>query len=242
MRTGVIIQARMGSSRCPGKILEPILGVPMLEHQICRLREGGVSPVIVATTDHANDDATASLCEKLEVPVFRGSQDDVLDRYIQCAVQEGLDVVIRVGADDPLIDPDCIHLLIQAYKAKPRDFYYASHRKGWVYGTAAELVTLDALKRAHPLASGAEREHVVSFIRQSPEFSREPLFGRESEQRPDIFLSVDYAEDLDLVKQVLESFHAQKKVHSFKQSELIELYDSGKLKINNKNLHEGFED
>lgn len=242
-KTGIVIQARMGSTRRPGKVSYEILGEAMLVHQIKRLQSAGLEDIIIATTTNSNDDWVESCCQEMHILCFRGSEDDVLKRYLDCAIEYQLDYVVRVGGDDPLIDPQGIRALIEKSKNYEADFYYASHPKGWIYGTAAEMVTMDALKRMDQMAKSAlDREHVVSYIRKSSEFTQLKVETPQKIQRPDIYFSVDYQEDLDLVEQVLEHFHGLGKLHTFSQYELVELYDSGKLDIQNKHLHEGFGD
>jgi spore coat polysaccharide biosynthesis protein SpsF len=238
---GVVIQARMGSTRRPGKINYPLLGEPMLAYQVNRLKTGGVDNIFIATTNLPTDDITESIAKDLGVPCFRGSETDVLGRYLACCQAYGIENAIRVGGDDPLIDPQGIKVLIEAHKKSKNDLVYASHREGWIYGTAAELVSLSALEDAHRSAQTAEdKEHVVSFLKRSDVFTKQAVRPDIAQRRNDIFLSVDYQEDLDLISQVVEFFNAIGDRYGFSQTDLIALYDSGKLKINNKHLHEGF--
>lgn len=238
---GVVIQARMGSTRRPGKINYPLLGEPMLAYQVNRLKAGGIDNIFIATTDLPNDDITESIAKDLGVPCFRGSENDVLGRYLACCQAYGIENVIRVGGDDPLIDPQGIKVLIEAHKKSKNDLVYASHSEGWIYGTAAELVTISALQHAHSSAQTAEdKEHVVSFLKRSDAFTKEAVKPDVAQRRSDIFLSVDYQEDLDLITQVVEAFDAIDDRYGFSQKDLIALYDSEKLEVNNKHLHEGF--
>ncbi|MGE4497256.1 MAG: NTP transferase domain-containing protein [Deferribacterales bacterium] len=240
---GIIVQARAGSTRCPCKIHYEILGKPMLYHQLMRLKSAGFENLAVATTVLENDDITEKICSSAGVDCFRGDVDDVMKRYIESAEFFGFETVIRVGGDDPLIDPQCIKKLIERHRQKPSNLIYASHRKGWIYGTAAELFELNALADAYPSAEKADREHVVTFLRKSPLFTKEALTPEENILiRDDIYLSVDYQEDLDLITQILEYFGTKNCLHTFSQRQLVELYDSGMLTIMNKHLHDGFGD
>lgn len=237
----VVIQARMGSTRRPGKINYPLLGDPMLRYQVKRLQAGRIKNIFIATTDLPSDDITESIAKDLNIPCFRGSENDVLGRYLACCLSYGIENVIRVGGDDPLIDPQGIEVLIQAHKSSKKDLVYASHSEGWIYGTAAELVSVNALARAHDSAQSADdKEHVVSFLKRSDIFSKEAVKPDLLLRRPDIFLSVDYQEDLDLVAQIVESFDKSGDRYGFDQRELISLYDSGSLEIKNTHLHDGF--
>ncbi len=239
----VIIQARMGSTRYSGKIAYEISGKPMLWHQLQRLKQGGIENIFVATTLNDNDDITVAISHECGIECFRGDENDVMKRYIDAAEFFRVRNVIRVGGDDPLIDPKCITELIEVHRRNPVDLVYASHKFGWIYGTAGELVKLEALKRAHALTqSASDREHVISFVKNSDRFSKikaQPSDPREV--RPDIFLSVDYKEDIELVESIIKEFVTKQNKVFFTQRDVIDLYDSGKVNIKNKHLHTGFE-
>jgi spore coat polysaccharide biosynthesis protein SpsF (cytidylyltransferase family) len=242
MNEAIFIQARMGSKRRPEKVLKFMQGEPMLAYQVKRLRSAGLKNIYIVTTNHPQDDILAGLATELGINYFRGAENDVLSRFVNCARQNLVDTIIRLGGDDPLVDPNGILVLSEMHKDLNADFIYASHPSGWIYGTAAELVTLNALETAHKRASSAhDREHVVSYLRKSSDFkSFAATPSVVSQIRPDIFLSVDYEEDLELVEQIIGWFTERGRRYSFNQNELIELYDSGEITIKNKHLHSGF--
>lgn len=239
----VIIQARMGSTRRPGKIAYEVLKKPLLYHQIKRLQEQCNIPVIVATSEMPADDWTATFCLEMQIPYFRGSENDVMNRYLMAAKNFNIKNIIRVGGDDPLIDPDCINALISENEKEGTDFIFASHRNGWIYGTAAELISTDTLEKAYSnVDNDIDREHVVSYVRKSDLFSKKKISPDDEKLiRPDIFLSVDYQEDLDLISEILINFDKEDKRYTFSQSDVVKLYDSGTLHINNRDLHESFD-
>lgn len=242
MPAGIIIQARMGSSRAPGKITHLFQGEPMLEYQVKRLQVAGISGIYIATTNNDKDSVTVDIAARVGVPCFRGSENDVMGRYLACAEQYSIDPIIRVGGDDPLLDPAGLKYLLDIQDKEQADLVYASHPKGWIYGTAGELVTQNALKKAAEATTDPiDREHVIGFLKRSDLFHRicaSPPSGNQI--RPDIYLSVDYAEDLALIDQVLAHFTQIGRRYDFTQDELIALYDSGTLDIRNKHLHSGF--
>lgn len=238
----VIIQARMGSTRRPGKINYHLIDEPMLAYQIKRLQTGGIKNIIVATTDLPIDDVTQAIAESVRIPCFRGSEDDVMGRYLACCREYDVKNTIRVGGDDPLLDPDGIKFLISTHSKRGDDVVYASHPHGWIYGTAAELFSVEALSIAcNETQDVVDREHVVRFLKQSNLFTKTAVQPEEVVlRRPDIFLSVDYQEDLDLIEQIVNWFDRKQNRYGFSQYELIDLYDSGNLTIKNKHLHSGF--
>ena len=237
----VIVQARMGSVRSPGKINYRLLDEPMLAYQIKRLQIGGIDNIIIATTCLLEDNRTEAIAKEAGASCFRGSQNDVLARYLACCQKFEVKNAIRVGGDDPLIDPEGIKVLIDTHKECKSDLVYASHSEGWIYGTAAELITSKSLILACEAAeSASDREHVVSFLKQSELFSKTAVTPEISMRRSDIFLSVDYQEDLDLICQIVKSFDLNGDRYGFSQQGLISLYDSGDLEINNRHLHDGF--
>lgn len=240
---GVIIQARMNSSRLPGKVMMDIDGAPMLRRQIERLL-GGLRniPVVVATSSESTDDAIADLCLDIGCDCFRGSLNDVMQRFILCAKQFDFTHIVRVGGDDPLIDPFCCMYLIDQFLIDSADFLYASHRDGWPYGCAAELISVDALIDAHRATKELiYLEHTIPyFFDHSDDFSMHRVVAPENLRRPDLFFSVDYQEDLDLVRKVYKQFLIENAFFSMK--EVIEFMDANPdLKSLNAHLHDGFD-
>lgn len=201
---GIVLQARIGSTRLPGKVLEPIAGRPMLEHCVRRLRAAGIGPVVLATTERPEDDVLVDLAGTLEVPVFRGSEDDVLGRYIGAAVQYGLDPVIRATADNPLVDGAAAGRLLQVIGASGVDY---ACEVGLPVGAAVEAVRIEALVQAALFATDpSDREHVTTFIKRRQDFFKVRLVPAPPALRsPALRLTVDTAEDLARVRGLIEA-------------------------------------
>ncbi len=169
-KTAVIIQARMGSSRLPGKVLLDIAGQPMLARVVERARWAKtVDQVIVATTTEPADDPVADFCHAHAYPCYRGSLQDVLDRYYQAARLFQVSVIVRLTADCPLIDPALIDQTVQAFRAGDYDF--ACNRLPPPYGRTypigldVEVCTFEALQRAWREADQLhQREHVMPYL------------------------------------------------------------------------------
>lgn len=174
MTVAAIIQARMGSTRLPGKVLADIAGRPMLVHVIERARLAQTIDIVaVATTTGAADDVLASLCRECDVPVFRGSADDVLDRYGAAAAWLGADVVVRVTADCPFIDPVVCDRVVRVFQEGEFDYVSNTLEPTWPDGLDTEVMSRAALDRARSEASlQSEREHVTPWIRKHPELFR----------------------------------------------------------------------
>lgn len=171
MKTLIIVQARMTSTRLPGKVLLPLAGEPMLTRLIERLRRvRRADGIVVATTTNTGDDPIAALCALLGVPCHRGSEHDVLSRYAGAARLHEADVVVRITSDCPLIDPALIDQTIAAYDEGGSDYVSNMLPPTWPYGMAVEVFSAAALAQAHAEATqAAEREHVTPFLYWHPE-------------------------------------------------------------------------
>jgi len=128
MRVGIIVQARMSSSRLPGKVMKEVQGRPLIAYQLDRLKEvRGADSVVVATSLNEDDDVIADFCSQYGVSVFRGSLDDVQKRFLDAANHHNIDVVVRITADCPLIDPSIIDFVIAEYKELNDSYAYVTN-------------------------------------------------------------------------------------------------------------------
>jgi spore coat polysaccharide biosynthesis protein SpsF len=210
MSTVAIIQARMTSSRLPGKVLMPILGRPMLAYEIERLRKvRGVERIVLATTVNRSDDAIAELCATEHLDCYRGSEHDVLGRYYEASVTFGARVIVRVTADCPLLDPDVVERVLWEFSTAEDGCDYASNMitPTFPYGMAAEVFSFDALRDAHAHArEAAEREHVTPYIYWRPEQYR----LRSVTMSPNLSQhrwTVDTADDFALINRILQALY-----------------------------------
>jgi glutamate-1-semialdehyde 2,1-aminomutase len=174
MKTVAIIQARMGSTRLPGKVLQDLAGRPVLGRVVERAKRAQhLDAVTVATSTAAADDAVAAWCADSGVPCFRGSEADVLDRYAGAAREFGAGVVVRLTADCPLIDPDVIDMVVAAYFAQPCDYAANIIEPTFPDGLDTEVFSCATLQRAAEEAQlPSEREHVTPYILSHPELFR----------------------------------------------------------------------
>ncbi len=206
-----IIQARMGSSRLPGKVLMPIGGEPMLFRVVRRARRANlVGKVIVATTTDPGDDPVEAFCQKKGFPCFRGDPMDVLDRYFKAAKHFKAGTVVRLTADCPLIAPKEIDRIVKAFFDSKVDFAANRLPPPWKrttpIGMDTEVVSVSALTRAWREAKEKfEREHVMPYLYDKEGRFRILLVDHE----PDLGhlrLTVDTAEDLALVRKIYQHF------------------------------------
>lgn len=196
---GAVIQARMGSTRFPGKVLMPFAGRPLLSWLVERLRRANdLDAIIVATSGEAKDDALAKFCDGEEIECFRGPEDDVLGRYLQTAKAYDLDVIVRVCGDAPLTDPNGIFALVSKFKEGNARFVHNRHIAGWPIGTAADLMTVEALTDAAAAAERPDqREHVVPYLLENPvQFETRLVYGPKAWLTPPYHLAVDYPNDM----------------------------------------------
>ncbi|MFV1966044.1 MAG: cytidylyltransferase domain-containing protein [Pirellulaceae bacterium] len=176
MKACAIIQARTGSTRLPGKVLMDLAGKPVLQRVIERVSQfRRVDDMIVATSVAPSDDAIESLCDTLNLGVYRGDEFDVLGRFCQAARQADADLCVRITADCPLIDPGISDHIIHQFLESDPPVDYASNKipQSYPRGLDTEVFTREALEKAARNASHAyERTHVTAHMYQHPESFR----------------------------------------------------------------------
>lgn len=207
MHVVAVIQARMGSTRLPGKVMMEICGRPVLWHVVQRAKAAGLlAQVVIATTTLPQDDVLADLAGEIGVPCYRGPVDDVLYRYYGAAVEYGANAVVRITSDCPLLDPAVVDKVLSTHLAAGAEVDYTSNtmERTFPRGLDTEVITVPALARAHrEAARDYEREHVTPYIYQHPErFRLQNVEAAGRLRRPDLRLTVDTAEDLQLIREI----------------------------------------
>jgi spore coat polysaccharide biosynthesis protein SpsF len=201
-----VVQARMTSSRLPGKILMDVAGRPMLARQIDRVRMcKSCDRIVLATTTNATDDPVAALGEQLGVSIFRGSEHDVLTRYLGAARRFDADIVVRLTGDCPLIDPEITDQVVDAVSTNACDYASNVLRRTYPRGLDTEAMHRDTLERVARLAtSPAAREHVTYFITTE----RPDLFIlrgiEDAADNSDLRWTVDTADDLSAIRRIFD--------------------------------------
>lgn len=208
-----IVQARMGSTRLPGKIFKPVLGKPLLTFLVERLRQiRGIEGIIIATTKNPNDNVIADYCDREGLHCVRGSEEDVLSRYEAACEAFGLEVAIRLTADCPLLDPDLITLGLACFSQQYDSLDYLSNTLVRTYprGMDFEIVRVDSLKQAYFEAKSAfDKEHVTPYIYNHPEKFRLGNFRQKADQSA-YRLTVDTQEDFEVIRLLLEELYPKK--------------------------------
>lgn len=230
MRTVAIIQARMTSTRLPGKILMEALGRPLLLYELERIKKiEQVDSVVVATTGNASDDPVAALCYAAGQPVFRGAEHDVLSRFYEAAMEHGAEAVVRFTADCPLVDPEISARAIGHYLDNNDRMDYCAvdvkfTPRPFPRGADTEAFSMRALAEACAEASSRhEREHVTPFIYERPDRYRSEWIEAERDLSG-YRLTVDTREDFELVKTVIERLYPANPDFSLKDA--LTLLDS----------------
>ena len=201
-RVVAIIQARMGSTRLPGKIIERVGDQSLIEILVNRLKKSkNLDDIVIATTDNKDDDVVEKLCNKKGINYYRGSEEDVLGRYVEASKLYNADVVVRITGDNPLTDVDLVDKLVEAHIQNNAQYTYSLDTP---LGVSAEIVDSNVLKdinRKNVLDS--EREHVTPYIRYHPENYKIIEINSDLKNQ-NIRLTVDTSEDLKLIKTIYE--------------------------------------
>lgn len=234
-RVVIILQARMGASRLPGKPLKTVLGRPLLGYQLERLRRShSTTEIVVATTLEPQDDQIAEFCKSQEVSVFRGSSLDVLDRYYQAARLFKADFVVRVTGDCPIIDPVILDEVINYYLECFPKFDYVSNSISHTYprGLDVEIFSFELLESAQKNAKlPEEREHVTLYFYTHPEkFSIGNVASKKdiSNHR----WTVDTEEDFELISRIISELYPEN--NEFATQDVLDLLEDNPewMKIN----------
>lgn len=204
-----ILQARMGSTRLPGKVLKPVLGRPMLYYQVERLKHCTLlDEIILATTDDSLDDPVAEFGEAQGLQVFRGSVNDVLDRYHGAAAisrNPQAPLIMRVTGDCPLLVPDLCDAVVEKLLEEQADYCGSSER--FAHGLDCEVFTRAALEKSWREARlASEREHVTLFMRNHPECFKLCELTQEADEGH-IRITVDEAVDFEVVSRILTALY-----------------------------------
>jgi len=220
-----ILQARVSSTRLPNKVLLPLLGKPMLARQIERImRSNYIDRLVVATSDESSDDAIEALCGTLGISCFRGSLDDVLDRFYQAAAREEADHVVRLTGDCPLTDPEVIDNVIHEHLVKHNDYTSNCINPTFPDGLDVEVIRYETLKEAWNNADlKSQREHVTPYVYQHPEQFKSSNYYHHGENLSHLRWTVDEPGDYELVTEIYQRLYQAKP--AFNMNDVLELLE-----------------
>ena len=236
MNKVAIVQARMGSTRLPGKVLKKIKDRFVLDYVIDRLRMcKKIDHIVLATTINKKDDKLQQYAINKKLEYYRGSEEDVLARYFNAAKKHQADIIIRVTSDCPLIDPEIVDKVIQIHIEKKADYTANTIIRSYPRGLDVEVFNFKTLESCFKNAKKIyQREHVTPYVRANPDkFNIENLEANFYLKRPDIRITLDTKEDLKLISKIINFFNDI----NFKTNDVIDFLDQNPelLKIN-KNI------
>jgi len=233
MRTVATIEARMTSSRLPGKVLKPLVGKPMLQWLIERIRPAkSLDEIVVATSDQSSDDTIADFARQMGVVLFRGNLEDVLGRLTRCAETRKADLIVKLSGDNPLYHHALIDDMVEYFKHEKYDFLgttFMSFSKAWhvqrtfPLGLGVALFPLWVLKDAESSTNDPrDRESVVKYMIEHPEKYKLGAFQADGMwanlNRPELRLTVDTEKDFYLMESIFSNLFTQGKLFTVSQA------------------------
>jgi spore coat polysaccharide biosynthesis protein SpsF len=223
-----IVQARMSSSRLPGKVMMSILGKPVIELQLERMNHSKLcGQIVVATSTNANDNIIEEYCLKNNIEVYRGDEDDVLNRHYQCALKYGAEIVAKIPSDCPLIDSRVIDRVFDYFFLSNFDFVSNLHPASYPDGNDVEVFTISALEIANKAAlKKLEREHTTPYFWENPNLFKigNIVWEKELDYSMSHRFTLDYLDDFLFIKNVFEELYADNS--NFSLDDILSLLES----------------
>ena len=209
MKIIATIEARMTSSRLPGKVLLQAAGKPMIEHLVNRLQAvPSLDGIVLATTINKADDELEEFSKRMGIGCYRGSENDVMARVIEAAESACADIVVEITGDCPIIDPQIVEQIIRIFNANHADYVSNAHIRTYPDGMDTQVFRLETLNRSAAMTDDAiDHEHVTLHIRNNPEiFSQLHIVAPPELHWPHLGLTLDVPSDYKLIKQIIEHF------------------------------------
>jgi len=221
MKIVATIEARMTSSRLPGKVMLPAAGKSMLEHLVNRLKQvRSINEIVVATTINATDDCLVEEAHRIGVKSFRGSEEDVMERVIGAAASTNADIVVEITGDCPIIDPLLVEQTIQMFLHNDCDYASNAHVRSYPDGMDVQVYNLTTLKKSFSMTNDPlDHEHVTAHIIRHPEIFRQvALVAAPDCFWPELGLTLDEQQDYQLLKHLIESLGAANEYFSCREA------------------------
>jgi spore coat polysaccharide biosynthesis protein SpsF (cytidylyltransferase family) len=228
MKTIAIIQARMGSIRLPGKMMILLAGRPIIFHVVNRVKKSKlVDQAVLATSDEKNNEVLIEEVKKYGIDSFVGDENDVLDRFYQCAKKFNADIIVRITGDCPLIDPKIIDKVIEIFQNNQVDYASNVHPPTFPDGFDVEVFSFGVLEKAWQKAKlKSEREHVTPYIWKNKEFIKKNL--KNDKDFSHLRLTIDEKEDLDFLNLLFEKLNTD----NYEMSDVIQIIKENPELIN----------
>lgn len=235
-----MIQARMGSSRLPGKVMKEVVGKPLLEHIINRLQScEKIDKIIVITSEEIENEPIKQLCKEINIDCFAGDEKDVLDRYYKAAIEFNLnenDSVLRITADCPLIDPEIVDAVIEKHLDEDYDYTTNTLIRTFPDGLDCEVFKLSILNEMwNDARLKSEREHVTLYIKNNPENYKLGNLKQDVDYS-NLRWTVDEKEDFILIKKVYEHLYDDEKI--FLMKDILQLLDDNPSLLEINDMYE----
>ncbi|RLG57818.1 MAG: acylneuraminate cytidylyltransferase [Hadesarchaea archaeon] len=229
MKTIVLIAVRMKSSRLPKKAIVDIEGKSLIEHLIDRLKSCRVpDKIVLCTSTHPDDEILADIAKRKGIGCFRGSEEDVLERFIQAAKNENADVIVRVTGDNPLTDPVYLDKAVIHHLKTDAEYTFI---EGLPRGTECEVMSTKALEKCRKMALNPElSEYMTLYFKASNLFKTEKIVAEPNVKRPKYRLTVDTPEDLKLIREIFKKLYTGDS--SFPLSDVVKLLDENPSLVN----------
>ncbi len=230
-----IIEARMGSSRLPGKILMKIKGSSILSLLIDRIKKvPEIDKIIVATTIDKKDDILEEYCKKNKIICFRGSQDDVMGRVLQAAKTNNVKIIVEITGDCPLIDPQIISQILNCYIHNDYDYVGNSNVRSYPDGMDVQIFSTAILEDSYTKTQDTlDREHVTLHIRKNDSYSKFDIIAPSNQFFPDLGLTLDEMKDYILIKKIFQSFEN----NDFNLNQILDLLNNENPELKKINVN-----
>lgn len=241
MKTVAIIEARMTSKRLPGKVLKKVEDKPMLKYLIERLDlVKSLDDIVIATTNNETDNVIEDFAKQESVKIFRGSENNVLERVLFAARNNHAQTIVKITGDCPIIDPNIVEYCIRMYKENNVDFLSNGHIRSYPDGMDVAVFEISSLEKSYNLTSDKlDLEHVTLHMRKNPSlFAPLYLLAPPELHWPELGLTLDEPDDLKLITKIIEHFGKER---IFTCNDVIQFIKTNKklLKINEKVLRKG---
>ena len=239
-KVGCIIEARMGSSRLPGKVLKKINNKTVIELLIERVKKvKQIEKIVIATSTNEKDDILENYCRENKIDFFRGSEEDVMSRVLKCAKFHEIQTIVEITSDCPLIDPIIISQILNCYIYNNVDYVGNSNIRSYPDGMDVQIFSYEILKDSYKKCkTKLEKEHVTLHIRKSNEYSKIDVIAPNKYFFPKLGLTLDEEEDYLLINKIFEHFNH----NEFGLDEILELLlksENKFLEINNRVKRKG---